>query len=387
MRMPRRVSRLALAALCASVAHAGAVAGETAPALPLIERLRGAALEHVERGTVPGIQIAVVEAGARLHAEGFGWADVASRRPMTAETPINVGSISKSVAAWGVVLFCRREGLSLDAPVPPLVPSFKLLGPRKLDRSAVTIRRVLSHTAGLSTPSVPVFPADRGLPPALAVLEGREGGVPRVKLFREPGVGYSYSGGGYLLLQLMLEEATGGSFGRYMTREVLEPAGLTSSSFRLDRRIRVEAASYYRRDGRTRALYQLPGAAGALYSTAEDMGGWLTLYSRPTSGHEKLLPAAAFDELLEPQAEMFEGGPAAAGSAYALGHATWRSRAGDLYVFHGGGNPGLRAFYFVGSETGNGMFMVANHDDGQVVFRDLIDAWAAHYGVPPPPLF
>ena len=375
------------ALLAALVVLGGAVAQDAPGGEALIEDLRARAREHVERGTVPGIQVALVEGGAILHVEGFGWADRASRREMTAATPINVGSISKSVAAWGFVRFCRREGLSLDTPVPPRVSTFKLLGPKRLDRSAVTIRRVLSHTAGLSTPSAPVFPADRSLPPLVAILEGREGGVPRVKLFREPGVGYAYSGGGYLLLQLMLEEATGESFSRFMAREVLEPAGMASSSFHLDARIRGEAASYYRESGSKRALYHLPGAAGALYSTAGDMGRWLTLYSRPSAGFERLLPEAAFDELLTPQAEMFEGGLDAAGSAYALGHATWRSRAGELYVFHGGGNPGLRAFYFVAPESGNGLFMVANHDRGQEVFRDLAAAWAAHYRVQQPPVF
>ncbi len=354
---------------------------------PLVTSLRQAAIELVDRNRVPGLAIAVVEHGSVLHAEGFGWADLESERPMTAATPINVGSISKSVAAWGFLRFCRSRGISLDDAVPPLVRRFELRGAKSLDRSGVTVRRVLSHSAGLSTPSAPVFPATSFLPPVLRVLEGKEGGTPRVRLFRQPGVGFSYSGGGYLLLQLMLEEATGASFSGFMSREVLAPTGMASSSFRLNRAIRSAAATYYRSDGRVRALYHLPGAAGALYSTAEDMGRWLTLYAQQRSTYEALLPEAAFRELLEPQVEMFEGGIEAAGSSYALGHATWTSRDGRFYVFHGGGNPGLRAYYFVEPKTGSGLFMVANHDDGQVAFRDLIDAWARHYRVPPPPLF
>ncbi len=354
---------------------------------PLVTTLRAAAAEQIERGTVPGLVVAVVESGAVLHAEGFGWADVESGRRMTAATPLNVASISKSISAWGLVRFCRDEELSLDAPVPPLIESFRLTGPRKLDRAGVTVRRVLSHSAGLSTPSAPVFEAARSLPPLQTILEGRAGGVPRLKLFQPPGLGFSYSGGGYLLLQLLVEQKTGGSFAGFMAREVLERAGMAASSFRLNPAIRAAAATYYRSDGRIRELYHLPGAAGGLYSTAEDMARWLTLYAESTAAHEALLPRESFRALLEPQVRWYVGGVEAAGTSYALGHATWTSRDGQLYAFHAGGNPGLRAFYFVAPRSGNGLFLAANHDDGQVAFRRLIEAWARHYEVEPPPLF
>lgn len=382
------ICKLLLAAAVAAPAAAEPATAEAPSGVhPLVTSLQTVAREQIAAGTVPGLVLALVEGGARLHVEGFGQADVEAERPMTGSTSINVGSISKAVSAWGFVRYCDREGISLDSPVPPRITSFKLLGSRKFDRSEVTVRRVLSHSAGLSTPSAPVFPATRSLPPLVAVLEGREGGVPRLKLFQTPGRGFAYSGGGYLLLQLMLQEATGESFGRFMAREVLEPVGMASSSFALNAAIRSDAVTFYREDGRRRDLYHLPGAAGGLYSTGEDMARWLTLYAESSGARATLLTEDRFRELLEPQAKMFMGGVDAAGSAYALGHAVWESLAGERYVFHGGGNPGLRAFFFVSPESGNGLFLAANHDRGQEAFRNLIDAWARHYGVQPPPLF
>ncbi len=390
---PPRAAALTLVACiatAASVDRAGKPAGPPAPEAtdhPLVSSLRTSALAHLGRGPVPGIVFAVVENGSVVHVEGLGWANVKQRRPMTATTPINVGSISKSIAAWGIVRFCRREGLPLDTPVLPLVGSFVLPGTRSFDGAGVTVERVLSHSAGLSTPSAPVFPASRPLPSLAAILEDGAGGVPRLELLQPPGAWFSYSGGGFLLLQMMLEERSGESFSRFMAREILEPAGMAASSFRLTPALREAAATYYRSKGRPREPYHLPGAAGGLYSTAEDMGRWLTLYAEGSETRSRLLTAGEFRALLEARVPMSIQGVDTGGAAYGLGHALWRSPAGTLYAFHGGGNPGLQAFYFVAPETGNGLFLAANHDDGQRVFRDLIDAWARHYEMPPPPLF
>ncbi len=369
-----------------AVALGAEVESPVASGHPLAEELRSIASGHTQRGTVPGLALAVVEDSSAVLVDGFGWANEKERRPMTGATPINVASVSKSVAAWGFLRFCELRSLSLDAPVLSLVPDFSLPGSRRFDPDGATIRAVLSHTAGLSTPSAPVFDAGRSLPSVESVLVRGTGGVSRLELFAPPGIGFSYSGGGYLLMQHVVEKATRGSFARFMADEVLGPVGMTSSSFRLTQDIRDSTATYYRPKRRVRKTYHLPGAAGGLYSTAEDMARFLTLYGS-SPARSKLLSEASFRALLEPQAGMAFDGVDTAGSMYALGHGVWRSPAGESYLFHAGGNPGVRSFFFISPETGSGMFLVANHDHGQTAFRDLVDAWAKHYRVAPPPVF
>jgi hypothetical protein len=104
--------------------------------------------------------------------------------------------------------------------------------PSPFDADGVTVRRLLSHTAGLSVHGYVGQPSDRPLPPIAASLSGETGDSFPRELLEPPGRGWLYSGGGYSLRQLLVEELTGRPFADSMQAEVLGPLGMTASSFR-----------------------------------------------------------------------------------------------------------------------------------------------------------
>src|SRR5262249_13821726 len=144
------------------------------------------------------------------------------------------------------------------------------------DNDGVTVRRLLSHTAGLTDglgyagfePGSPVQPLTESLTHAEDADPGKDG---RVHVGLQPGSEWRYSGGGYTLLQLLVEELTGESFAAYMRRAVLDPLGMTRSTFVVDP-VTPNVAIVYDTNGQPMAPLRFASlAASSLYTTAADM--------------------------------------------------------------------------------------------------------------------
>ncbi|HET9605375.1 MAG TPA: serine hydrolase domain-containing protein, partial [Gemmatimonadales bacterium] len=120
-----------------------AVAGRTTTDSALIHEIRGELVSRMEKAGVPGASITVMRDGAVLWSEGFGWADVEQRVPVTALTRFRVGSVSKPLTSVAVGLLVDAHKLDLDAPVQRYVPSF----PKK--RWPISTRLVAGHLAGI----------------------------------------------------------------------------------------------------------------------------------------------------------------------------------------------------------------------------------------------
>jgi CubicO group peptidase (beta-lactamase class C family) len=173
---------------------------------PLRAELERRAWEECEKQHVPGVGVALVRAGRLAWATGFGLADVAAEREVTEDTVFNIGSISKTVAAWGLMKLVEEGKLALDSPV---VTRRWQLPASEFDVQGVTLRRLLSHTAGLSLHGYPGFWPPKELPTLEASLGGDTNGAGAVVLESAPGTGWKYSGGGFTIAQLLLEETSG----------------------------------------------------------------------------------------------------------------------------------------------------------------------------------
>src|SRR5262245_2789950 len=191
---------------------------------PLREELERLAWVQCEKQHVPGVGLALVRDGKLAWALGSGWADVAAEREATEDTVFNIGSISKTVAAWGLMKLVEEKKLSLDAPV--VTKRWQLPPSTEFDVAGVTLRRLLSHTAGLTLHGYPGFWPPKELPSLEASLGGDTNGAGDVRLEAAPGTRWKYSGGGFTLAQLLLEETTGATFAEYMRANVLEPLGM-----------------------------------------------------------------------------------------------------------------------------------------------------------------
>jgi CubicO group peptidase (beta-lactamase class C family) len=168
------------------------------------------------------------------------------------DEPFQAGSVSKSVAAFAVLRLVDSGALDLDQDVNERLVSWQLP-----DGEGVTLRRLLSHTAGLGIEFFPGYEGPGELPTLVEVLDGAPPATTDpVRVETPPGNGFRYSGGGYALVQLLVEDVTGTAFAEVARELVLEPVGMTSSTF----------------EQRAGAWHRYPEqAAAGLWTTAADL--------------------------------------------------------------------------------------------------------------------
>jgi CubicO group peptidase (beta-lactamase class C family) len=337
---------------------------------PLREELERRAWEECEKQHVPGVGLALLRAGRIAWVLGCGWADVAAEREVTPETVFNIGSISKTVAAWGLMKLVEEEKLALDAPV---VTKRWQLPASEFDAAGVTLRRLLSHTAGLSLHGYPGFWPPNELPALEASLAGDTNGAGDVHLEAVPGTRWKYSGGGYTLAQLLLEETTGMGFVEYMQRRVLEPLGMEHSAYGWPAEILAASATPYDDRGqplpRGGPLFPELAAAG-FQTTPADLG-------RFAEASLARFRAEEHGPVLRAETIALMQTPAPASPEYGLGYEVQHER-GVLLVGHGGANMGWMARLSLAPETGDGIVILTNGSNGQAVIRVLERAWIEH---------
>ncbi|MEL7730498.1 serine hydrolase domain-containing protein [Citromicrobium bathyomarinum] len=200
--------------------------------------------------------------------------------PVDGDALFQVASLGKWLTAWGVMALVEEGRIDLDAPVSTYLSRWQLPD-SEFGADGVTVRRLLSHTAGL----------DDGLGyDGFAAKENRQtledsltrardaspGKTGLVRLGSKPGSQWQYSGGGYTLLQLVIEEVTGKSFAQYMERTVFDPLGMERTTFDHERALELGLAQNFRPDGTTEPFrWYTALAATSLFTTADDLARFL----------------------------------------------------------------------------------------------------------------
>jgi CubicO group peptidase (beta-lactamase class C family) len=319
---------------------------------------------------VPGAAVAVIQDGVVTATRGYGLANVEKQIPVTPTTCFNVASISKTIAAWGVMRLVEQGKLDLDAPVETYLTRWHLPD-TKFDERGVTIRRLLSHTAGLSLHGYPGWGPNKVLPTLEQLLSGKSNGSGAVYLIMDPGTRWQYSGGGYTLAQLIVEEVTGKSFEDYMRETVLRPLGMTASDFHLSKELMARSSLAYDERGRlTPKLRFAAQAAGGLYTNVEDLATFAAAALPTDTG--KL----AGRGVLKPQTIelMLTPAPASNGT-YGLGYATTLRSTGRRGRGHGGSHLGWQAVFEVVPETRDGIVVLTNSSIGGRVHQRVVQTW------------
>jgi len=373
MRLLRRAALPALIGVCLAT---------PALAQTIAENLAATLDDHVpewlEETGEPGVAVVVVEGCRRAFVRAWGIADRETGRPMSPRTVFNLGSISKTVTAWGVMLLAESGAIELGAPVARYLERWAL-PTSEFDDESVTVRRLLSHTAGLNVPSVAGVDPDTAPPSLLDELEkGRPAeGIEPVRIVQPPGTAFDYSGGGYLVLQLLVEDVTGQPFAEWMAGQVLQPLGMASSAYGLDPSLIGLAATPYATDGAPYAHRVYPGlAAAGLWSTAEDVGTFLAAHC--TDGEGELAGGGVVSPaglasmwIAQPQAER-----------YGLGYEVYPPLGEEPVVGHSGSNFGWKADFILFPRLGLGIAALTNVDEGETrmsvmkAFRDAVIAAA-----------
>lgn len=362
-----------IAVAAVGLAHGGLARSGAAqtPAMAAVDRyqlsLDSLVPAILEELATPGAAVALLRDGKVALAKGYGWADREQRKPVTTATLFNIGSISKTVAAWGLVKLVQEGKLDLDAPVERYLTRWHL-PPSEFDHDKVTLRRLLSHTAGLRLHGYPGFAPSERLPTIEESLAGATNGSGDVRVIMEPGTRWQYSGGGYTIAQLLVEEATGRPFSEYMRTEVLQPLGMTSSSYVWDDMVSARAATPYG------PLGSIPGprftaqAAAGLQTSLDDFVRFALagMSSERPALATKVLPGRVVASMQV---------PVAPGTDYGLGYGVVDVLDGAHAVGHGGANDGWMARFLVVPRTGDGLVVMTNSTLGGSVHGYLFCQW------------
>lgn len=196
-------------------------------------------------------------------------------RAVDRDTLFQVASLSKWLTALGVMTLAESGKVDLDAPVDTYLKRWKL-PPGDFDNREATVRRVLSHTAGLTdglgyagfAPGTPIQSLPESLTRAADASPGKDGVV---RVGQKPGEAWAYSGGGYTLLQLLIEDVTGEPFDSYMRRAVMTPLGMSRSTFVLPEGAQ-NVAEFYDAGGKPATHYRFTATgAASLYTSVADL--------------------------------------------------------------------------------------------------------------------
>ncbi|MGK0427901.1 MAG: CubicO group peptidase (beta-lactamase class C family) [Ulvibacter sp.] len=320
---------------------------------------------------VPGAAIAIIENGEVILQKGYGYSDINKGIKVTKTTGFNIGSISKTIAAWGVMKLVQEGKIDLDAPAEQYLTRWHI--PKSdFDSDKVTIRRLLSHTAGLSLHGYPGWSPKDELPTIEESLDGKNNGPGRVEIIMEPGTKWKYSGGGFSILQLIIEEVTKQKFEDYMQAEILNPLGMTSSSYTIDEKILKSSSLEHNNFGEVIdfELFTAQAAAG-LHTTIEDFTKFAqaSLYtSKNNKKHQQILSATTLEQMMKPAL--------ASNGSYGLGYQVDAIQDTSVVLRgHGGANTGWHAFLMLDPETNDGFIMITNGGAGHNIYRQAFCDW------------
>ncbi|WP_336959005.1 serine hydrolase domain-containing protein [Chryseobacterium contaminans] len=328
------------------------------------------ALEASQNNNVPGVAIAVIQNGKVAWTQCVGLADIESKKPITTETIFNVGSVSKMVSAWGLMQLTEKGFVTLDEPVAPLLVRWKL-PVSQFDISKVTLRRILSHTAGLSVHGYGGSEQGTSL---LSLEESLSGKTKRngesVRLISEPGTKWEYSGGGYTLAQLLLEERTKEKFADYMKKNVFEPLGLNHTHYEWTEGMLASSATAYDSSGKPikNRIFTEQAAAG-LQTTILDLAHFAELSITTDSRQlNKLLKSTNLQLMEKPVLPFSDQGKSGLGYRF-------MNYEGFETIGHTGENEGWSAGVFMHLPTKSGIVILCNGSNGDRVWYPIYQSW------------
>ena len=324
---------------------------------------------------VPGLSVAVVDNFKIAWAKGYGVTEADGHTPVSVHTLFQAGSISKPVAATGTMSLVEHGKLSLDENVNLKLKSWQVPDNEFTKDQKVTVRRLLSHSAGLTVHGFPGYEVGKPIPTLVQIFNGEPpANTAPIRVEYVPGTKYQYSGGGITIEQQLVIDVTGKPFPQYMREALFDKIGMADSAYEqpLPPARAAVAATATDADG-----VSIPGkwhiypemAAAGLWTTATDLAKFgieIGLSNQGKANH--VLDEATTQEMLKPQIDK-------ASLGFAVG------RFNNPHMFgHGGDDAGFKAMLIMFSDTGKGVAVMANSDNGVAVMNGAIESVAKEYG-------
>lgn len=327
----------------------------------------------LEQYNVPAVSIATIRNGQIDWVKAYGVRKFGSPITVDSLTLFQAASISKPVSAAVALRLVDLGQLSLDEDVNKKLTSWQVPNNVFTQKEPVTLRRLLSHSAGLPMHGVPEFHPSDSIPSLIQILNGDwYAATESIRPVVEPGSVFRYSGGGYIVLQVLLEDITGRSFEDLADELILQPAVMTSSTFKqpLPEKLWSQAAVGHLKD-RTPVdgfWHVLPEqATGGLWTTPKDLAHFMIELRKSYKGiSDNLLPQDLAREMLTRQIDDF-------GLGFSL------PSAGVFRFTHSGGTAGYRCFMVLSVEVPEGVVIMTNGDSGEPLLWRLFELIANAY--------
>jgi CubicO group peptidase (beta-lactamase class C family) len=324
-------------------------------------------LQLMERFNVPGVSIAVVTDYQVQSGKTYGMADVSTSAPVAPDTLFQAASISKPVTAFAVMRAVEAGKLSLDEDVNRYLKSWKVPENEFTRERPVTLRSLLSHTSGTGDSlAFPGYAATADVPTLTQILDGKPpSNVGRVFWERAPFTRYKYSGGGIMIVQLVLQETYRKPFHEIMRSLVLDPIGMSNSTYEqplpaeADRRAaRAHSGSGKAMDAKWH-VYPEQAAAG-LWTTPTDLAKLGVELQRALRGESKVLSRIYALEMVAPTGT----GP------FAIGFGI-QERGEGWYFVHEGANWGFHCYLSMHRLKGYGLAVMTNSGSGGRIIGEI----------------
>ncbi len=324
--------------------------------------------ERLEHYHVPGVSVAVVVDNKVAWAKGFGMAT--PDRAVATDTLFQAASISKTVSAITALRLVELDKLSLDEDVNDKLTSWKLPASDAMHGEHVTLRRLLSHTAGLTVHGFAGYAQGAPVPTLVQLLDGaKPANSDPVRVDIKPGTTWRYSGGGYEVMQQLIQDVTGKPYAQVVRELVLEPLGMNHSTYEqpLPEPLRASAATAY--NGKGQAIrgkwntYPEQAAAG-LWTTPSDLSKAIIEIQKPG----RVLNEKSVQLMLTPVLDHY-------GLGLQLSDTDGRSA-----FLHGGANAGFRCMLFGYVQGGQGAVVMTNGDNGAALANEILSSIGAAYG-------
>ena len=323
----------------------------------------------------PGLSVAVIDNFKIAWAKGYGVTELGGKTPVTVHTLFQAGSISKPVAATGTLSLVERGKLSLDENVNLKLKSWQVPDNEFTKDQKVTLRRIMSHSAGLTVHGFPGYEVGKPIPSLVQIFNGESpANTAPIRVDFVPGTKFRYSGGGVTIEQQLVMDVTGKPFPQFMHDAVLDKIGMADSSYEqpLPPARAALTATGTRSDGML-----IPGkwhiypemAAAGLWTTATDLAKFgieIALSKQGKANH--VLSEATTREMLKPQIEQV-------GLGFFLGEYKNPQEFG-----HNGADEGFQALLIMFADSGKGVAIMADSDNGISIANAVTQSIAKEYG-------
>jgi CubicO group peptidase (beta-lactamase class C family) len=347
------------------------------PSIPLGDKAEPLELDLrrlMETFKVPGLSLAVIDNYQIAWAKGYGVTDIGTATPVTTKTLFQAGSISKPVAAAGALYLVQKGKLSLDEDVNKKLVTWKVPENEFTKDQKVTLRRLQSHSAGLTVHGFPGYATDKPIPTLVQIFNGEKpANTAPIRVDFVPGTKVRYSGGGVTIEQQLMIDVTGKPFPQFMRETVLEKIGMTDSTYEQPlppARAILAATGTYSNGKQVRGKWHIypEMAAAGLWTTPSDLARFAIEIALSKQGKSnRVLSQTTVQEMLKPQIEHV-------GLGFFLGN-----ERPDQFG-HDGADEGFQALLLMFADSGQGVAIMGNSDNFLRLTPYLLESISKEYG-------